>query len=94
MKLEWFVMEQEGRKLPEWARAFAIEDDGTVFVPGVLSGISEDEVYLCACYDATPTAIYKNHRFFPSKWLASEFSKSAEICEIIDRKASELMQTT
>ena len=93
MKLEWFVLEQENEKLPEWARSFAIAEDGTIFVPGALAGISEHEIFLCSCSDATRHAIHKNHRYFPSQWLAKEFPKSAEISSIIERRAKEFTET-
>ncbi|WP_299735753.1 hypothetical protein, partial [uncultured Endozoicomonas sp.] len=93
MKAEWFTYDkEEGVNLPEWARSFAIGQDGTVFVPGAISNVPEHEVFLCSCSDATPHVIFKNHKYFPSKWLSEEFPKAKEICEIIERRALELQE--
>ncbi len=93
MKVEWFTYDKDdGIKLPEWARSFAIGQDGTVFVPGAISNVSEHEVFLCSCFDGTPHVIFKNHKFFPLKWLSEEFPKSKEICAIIEQRADEVKE--
>ena len=91
--MEWFYLEkQENSKLPEWKRSFAINDDGVVFVPGALAGISENEVHLCSHFDATPSVENKNHRYFPSKWLAKEFPKSSQLCALIEQEAERISE--
>jgi len=87
--MQWIETENNtGKRWPKWQRTAAISDDGVVFVPGGMLG-NESEVLLCAGYDGVPMAIHLKHLYVPAQWMAKEFPKSAEVCELIERKVKE-----
>lgn len=92
--MRWIELENPvGKKIPKWQRSSAISDDGTVFVPGGMLG-NEQEVFLCANYDGVTMVSYLNHVFVPARWLAAEFPKSADVCELIERKIKEIIESS
>lgn len=89
--MQWIEMENPiGKRVPRWQRSAGISDDGIVFVPGAMTG-NEQEILLCAAYDGTSVVSYLNHLYVPSHWLAKEFPKTKEVCELIERKIKEIV---
>lgn len=87
--MQWFEVENpENKKIPKWKRSVGLSEEGVVFVPAAMTG-NESEVFLCAGYDGTTVVQYLNHVYVPAGWLAAEFPKTAEICEIINKKVRE-----
>lgn len=86
----WIEMEKpEGTRMPKWQRSAAISDEGIVFVPAAIAG-NEQEVFLCANFDATSIVNYLNHLFVPADWLAKEFPETKEICDVVSSKVKEI----
>ena len=83
--MQWIEFESPaGKKIPKWERSAGLSSDGVVFVPAAMTG-NESDVFLCTCYDSTPVVQYLNHIYVPADWLAVEFPKTAEICQIISK---------
>lgn len=79
--LHWieFVLPQASDRT-NWKRTIGICDEtGRIMVPAAMAA-REEEVLMCARFDATPTARYKDHLYVPSTWLANEFPDCAELC--------------
>lgn len=87
--MRWIEVENPaGKKIPKWKRSAGLSSDGVVFVPAAMTG-NESEVFLCAGYDGTPVVQYLNHVYVPADWLAVEFPKTAEVCQIISKSVRE-----
>jgi hypothetical protein len=54
---------------------FVMEPDGTIFLPWVLAGCSEMEVFLCASYDGQPVMQLGKNAFYRANWLKDNFPK-------------------
>lgn len=79
--------QSSGKRHPKWMRTLVISDDGDeVFVPAAIAG-NEDNVYLCTLFDGTATVSAHNHLYVPADWLAKEFPKAKELCEIMKASA-------
>jgi len=85
--MEWFAVEMTGRakKLPQWMRSVARDQEGTIFAPAVM-GAPEMEVLLCAGHDGTPCVLDSEHLYVPLEWLAKEFPVASEACNSIKRR--------
>ncbi len=80
--MKWFVCENpELKGLPKWQRSTGLSSDGVVYVPAALAG-NETAIFYCALNDCIPVENYLNHRYVPADWLAREYPKTAELCEI------------
>lgn len=80
MKCKWYEIDKEKLgKWPEWARLYAIDETGQVFVPAAAGG-DEQEVFLCTTYDNTPVVEFNDHMFVPALWLHKEYPKTKEYC--------------
>lgn len=85
MNVIWLECPNTGdKKVPKWMMTLGISDSGVIFVPAAITG-REQEVFLCTAYDGTPHAKYRNHIFVPSTWLSTEFPKSRELCETMEK---------
>lgn len=84
VRLSWLECENNGKKVPKWMMTVGVSDTGLVFVPAAITG-REQEVFLCAAYDGTPYASYRNHVFVPSTWLAAEFPDCRDLCEAMEK---------
>lgn len=88
-RIHWFAASNpDGKRIPEWRRAFGVSDTGAVFVPAAMAGDeTEMNVMLCACGDRQSTAVHLDHHFVPSDWLKREFPKHSELIDIIEARA-------
>ncbi|WP_446027591.1 hypothetical protein [Lelliottia amnigena] len=95
-KISWYVVSNpEQRRIPEWRRSFGVSDANTVFVPAAMAGNdTELNVMLCAAGEGQSTAVYLDHHFVPSHWLKREFGKHAELIEIIEGRARQVIAET
>ncbi len=88
--MEWFEVSAGGRKMPKWLRRAVRDDDGTIFLPAAIAGVSEMEMLLCAGYDGTPAIVDGNHAYYPADWIAREWPIAAPtVVRIKERLSSE-----
>lgn len=67
-----------------------VSDDGTLFVPALISGQSDMAVLLCAGWDGTPVMEHEGHLYAPAEWLKKEFPATAETVDLIKKKIAEI----
>jgi hypothetical protein len=83
--LRWVVIgpANVGPPLPAWMRSAALAADGTVFLPGAISG---NEVRACrsATWDGVPIVEVDGHIYLPAGWLAVEYPGEADVCRMIE----------
>lgn len=88
MGLQWKEFELPGKKLPQWKRTFAVDQETfQVFVAAALTGDAEYLVWACASSDGMPTYTRNDHYYVPAEWVASEFSHTKSLCEAITAAA-------
>lgn len=81
--MQWIEREVLGfEKSYKWQRVIGLSSGGTVYVPAAIAG-NEQAVFLCALNDGILGKRHLNHDYVPADWLAREYPKCAELCEII-----------
>jgi hypothetical protein len=70
---------------PEWRSTVLIDVSGLMFICYDATGRDEEEVLARAEESGLSLPDYKGHPYFPIAWLISEFPKSRENCEVIER---------
>ncbi len=86
----WIEMgSPDDKKIPKWKRSVGLSNESVVFVPAAIAG-NENNVYLCAAYDASQTVRYLNHIYVSADWLAIEFPNTKAVCETISIKVREI----
>jgi hypothetical protein len=83
----WIEVEGKG---PAWARRAFVDDDGTVYLPGLLGG-SEREAILCAGFDGVSVITDKKHFYLPADWLRREFPANEELITRAERRCIQAM---
>ena len=84
VELKWMVVENHPnqKKIPEWQRSSAIDENGVVFAPAAICG-NEKNIFLCALYDGVSVAWNEGHAYYPTEWLSQEFPETADIMRLI-----------
>lgn len=84
MGLQWKEFELPGKKLPQWKRTFAVDQEtGQVFVAAALTGDAEHLVWACASSDVMPAYTRNDHYYVPADWMASEFPQVKPLCDLV-----------
>ena len=80
--MKWCCVEGPG---PEWVRSAALDDEGTVFVPAIITG-SEAFALICAVHDGTKMVLDGEHVYLPATWLAMNYPDVSAMCTKIDTR--------
>lgn len=75
-----------GHNKPRWMLSAAVDSEGTVFAPAVITG-NEQKALLCAIWDGgVPLVSNDGHPYLPVRWLAAYCPEEANLCMLIERK--------
>ncbi len=80
--MKWYVTQNTSdSRYPEWARSFAITEDGLILLPAALADAeNEAMIAISACEQTgSPTTAYLGHLYVSSTWLKSEYPDIAEL---------------
>ena len=69
---------------PAWKRAAAIDGDGVVYVPALLSGDKPACLHCAAC-DRVKMVRAAGHLFVPARWMAWNYLDVADRCIRLER---------
>jgi hypothetical protein len=85
--MKWFSTENTPTtRYPEWARSFAVTEDGVMMLPAALAdGQNEALVAIAACEQTgAATTAHLGHLYVSSTWLKSEYPQIRELVEGIE----------
>jgi hypothetical protein len=85
-EVKGFVIESD--LLPEWLRAFFVDDDGEVFLS---CGAFDNErmAFLCMAHDGVPMVRDEGHVYAPASWIAKQYPCHADAVRTIAENARE-----
>ena len=72
----WIEVEGKG---PAWIRSAFVDDGHTVYLPGAITAVHENQVFLCAGFDGVCIVSEKGHFYFPADWLCREFPANKDL---------------
>lgn len=77
------------RRIPAWTRRAIIDENGAVFVPPAVAGVSEMAAMLCAGWDGQSGICNSGHIYLPAEWMKSEYPDCVELVDKIIRRVRE-----
>lgn len=83
--VSWICVDSPpGQSAPKWALTAAIDDRGVIYGPAVILG-NELNALVAASWDGGIPAIEsRGHIYLPTRWMAEEDPRIADICEKIE----------
>lgn len=80
--MKWYVTQNTSdTRYPEWARSFAITEDGLILLPAALADAdNEAMIAISACEQTgSPTTAHLGHLYVSSTWLKAEYPDIADL---------------